>query len=141
MPPKNEFGIITFANEALDELIKWDIDKINVFGYSMGGYVAAFLALHTNRINKAFTLGTKFLWTLEYAERETLKLNPDKILEKAPAFADALQATHSQTDWKTLLEKTKSMMMDLGRFNLLPIEGLHNINTNIYIQFNLFNLI
>jgi len=133
MPAENEFGIITFANEVLDELIKWDIDRINIFGYSMGGYVASYLALHTNRINKAFTLGTKFLWTTEYAEKETLKLNPDKIMEKVPAYAEELQARHPHMDWKILLEKTRQMMLELGRTNLLPEDMMHEIQTEICI--------
>jgi esterase/lipase len=131
--PETEFGIITFANEVLDELIKWDIHKINVFGYSMGGYIATFLALHTNRINKAFTLGTKFLWTTEYADKETSKLDPEKILKKVPAFAEELKAKHLHLDWKILLEKTKQMMQDLGRFNVLPINELCNIDTPICV--------
>jgi pimeloyl-ACP methyl ester carboxylesterase len=129
----DEFGIIRFANEVLDELARWDIDKINIFGYSMGGYVAAYLALFTNRVQKGFTLGTKFLWTGEYAEKEVLKLNPDKILEKVPAFADELQARHKNTEWKEMLEKTKNMMLDLGRFNLLPLDMLSGIQTRFCI--------
>src|ERR1017187_3684255 len=112
MPPQNEFGIITFANEVLDELAKWDIDKINVFGYSMGGYVATYLALNSNRILKGFTLGTRFLWTPEYAEKETGKLDPDKILEKVPAYAEELMMRHKAMDWEILLDKTKQMMLD-----------------------------
>jgi len=132
MPPENEFGIITFANEVLDELIKWDINRINIFGYSMGGYVATFLAMHTNRVNKAFTLGTKFLWTSDYSDKEVLKLDPDKILQKVPAFAEELQARH-QTDWKLLLDRTKQMMLDLGHFNILPINRLQEIDTEICV--------
>jgi esterase/lipase len=133
MPPENEFGIITFANEVLDELIRWDIDKINVFGYSMGGYVAMYLALHTNRINKAFTLGTKFLWTEEYVDKESQKLNPDKILEKVPAFAAELQVRHRQVDWKHMLEKTSNMMAELGRNSLLSEDILKEINAEICV--------
>jgi pimeloyl-ACP methyl ester carboxylesterase len=131
--PATEFGIITFANEVLDELALWDIDKINIFGYSMGGYVAAYLALFTNRINKAYTLGTKFLWTYDYAEHEVRKLNPEKILEKVPAYAEELKSRHPETDWTDLLAKTKTMMLDLGRFNLLSLDMIRGIKSEFCV--------
>lgn len=133
MPPQTEFGIITFANEVLDELARWDIDKINVFGYSMGGYIACYLALNSTRIIKAFTLGTKFLWTPEYAAFETRKLNPEKILEKVPAYAEELRLRHRSLDWQLLLEKTSRMMTDLGYFNLLTADRIAEIEKQICI--------
>jgi pimeloyl-ACP methyl ester carboxylesterase len=131
--PAHEFGIITFANEVLDELAKWDIDKINIFGYSMGGYVAAYLGLFTNRINKAYTLGTKFLWTSAYAEKEVQKLIPEKIIAKVPAFAEELQTRHKANDWKELLNKTRQMMLDLGMFNLMTLDMIRGIKSDLCI--------
>jgi len=131
--PKNEFGIITFANEVLDEMARWDLDRVNIFGYSMGGYVATYLALHTNRVLKAFTLGTKFLWTPEYAENETRKLDPNKILQKVPAFAEELKARHSMEGWTRVLEKTKEMITGLGNHNLLTLDNLNEIDSEICI--------
>jgi len=133
MPPANDFGIITFANEVLYELAKWHIDKINIFGYSMGGYVATYLALNSDRVIKAFALGTKFLWTPEYAANETRKLNADKILEKVPAYAEELKTRHKQQDWRDLLNKTGQMMHELGAGNLLTIENLRQVKPEICI--------
>ena len=36
----NSFSIELFANDVLTYLDKTNIQKINIFGYSMGGYVA-----------------------------------------------------------------------------------------------------
>ena len=130
---RNDFGIITFANEVLYELAKWHIDKINIFGYSMGGYVATYLALNSDRVIKAFTLGTKFLWTPEYAEKEIQKLDPVKIQEKVPAFAEELKLRHKQLPWEQMLEKTGKMMQDLGTNNLLSLESLKQVNAEICV--------
>jgi len=133
MPVGNDFGIITFANEVLYELAKWHIDKINIFGYSMGGYVATYLALNSDRVLKAFTLGTKFLWTQEYAEKEARKLDPIKIMDKVPAFADELKQRHKQLPWEQMLAKTSRMMQDLGNNNLLSLENLKQVNAEICV--------
>ena len=130
---RNDFGIITFANEVLYELAKWHIDKINIFGYSMGGYVATYLAMNSDRVIKAFTLGTKFLWTPEYAEKETKKLDLIKIMEKVPAFADELKQRHKQLSREEILAKTSRMMLDLGNNNLLSLESLKQVNAEICV--------
>jgi pimeloyl-ACP methyl ester carboxylesterase len=53
-----------FAEEVLAYLNQNGIDKISIFGYSMGGYVALYLAKQQpDRIDKVFTLATKFDWT------------------------------------------------------------------------------
>ena len=41
-------------------------------------------------------------------------LDPDKIAEKVPKFAAALEAAHQPNDWKTVLHKTADMMRGLG---------------------------
>ncbi len=132
-PPGNDFGIITFANEVLYELAKWDIGKINIFGYSMGGYVATYLALNTDRVMNAFTLGTKFLWTEEYASKETRKLDPEKILQKVPAYAEELKSRHKHLDWKEMLEKTGQVMLELGSNNLLGLDNLKKVNAKLCV--------
>jgi pimeloyl-ACP methyl ester carboxylesterase len=133
MPVGNDFGIITFANEVLYELAKWHIDKINIFGYSMGGYVATYLALNSDRVIKAFTLGTKFLWTPEYAEKETRKLDPAKIIEKVPSFAEEVRQRHKHLSFEDILSKTSRMMLDLGSNNLLSLDSFKNVNAEICV--------
>lgn len=109
------FSTALFANDVLAFLDKKKIDQINIFGYSMGGYVALDLALnHPQRVHKIFTLATKFNWTAESAAREVKMLDAAVILEKIPHFAQALKERHAPTDWKTLLQKTAEMMLDLG---------------------------
>jgi len=122
------FSIEQFAAEVLDELDQKQIDRIDVFGYSMGGYVALYLAkMHPERIGRIFTLATKFEWTPEIAQRETKMLNADKIAEKIPAFASELEKRHAPNDWKIVLAKTAEMMLNLGNQNPLSLEDLKSI--------------
>lgn len=127
-PMNDSFSIEKFADEVLDYLNQNQIGRIHIFGYSMGGYVALYLAKkHPERVASIFTLATKFKWTPEIAQREIKMLNADKIAEKIPAFASELQTRHTATDWRIVLSKTAQMMIGLGNKNPLAIDDFKAI--------------
>lgn len=113
------FTIQNFAHEVLDWMNEHYIKQIDVFGYSMGGYVALWLArFYPDRIGKIYTLGTKLKWNEAEAEREIRHLNPEKVVEKVPAFAQALADRHGEHEWKSVMAKTALMMKDLAKHHL-----------------------
>lgn len=117
---QTKFGIEQFAEDILQELDRHNLKTVDIFGYSMGGYVALWLAKkHPERVGRIVTLGTKFDWSIESASQEIKKLNPEKILEKIPAFARILDSRHAPNDWKELMRETAHMMMALGESPLL----------------------
>jgi pimeloyl-ACP methyl ester carboxylesterase len=131
---RSEFGIETFAQDLLKFFNDKKIDQADVFGYSMGGYVALWLAhLHPERIGKIVTLGTKFDWNAESADKEIRKMNPQKIEEKVPAFALALKERHAPNDWREVLSKTARMMRELGEKPLLIENVLRQIKSPAHI--------
>jgi len=85
--PSDPFSIRSFAEEVTGFLRSNDLHQINIFGYSMGGYIAMYLAKnHPGKIKKAITLATKFSWNKAIAEKEIKMLNAEKIEEKNPFF-------------------------------------------------------
>jgi len=97
-----------------------DLSVVDIFGYSMGGFVGLCLArLYSDRVRRIFTFATKFHWTPDTAAREASYLDPDILLQKAPEFAHALEIRHSRCGWKTVLAKTKEMTLRLCRESLL----------------------
>ncbi len=131
---QSQFGIEQFTKEVLNELNRLDLTTTNIFGYSMGGYVALWLAKnHPQRIGKIVTLGTKFDWSEESASKEIKKLNPEKIIDKVPAFARTLEQRHAPNDWKELMRKTADMMTELGRKPQLTRETLQSIHQPTFI--------
>lgn len=133
-PFQNDFGIKQFGEDVLNYLHTHHLNTVHVFGYSMGGYVALWLA-HTNpeRVSNIITLGTKFDWDESSAEKEVRKLNPEKIQEKIPAFARILEHRHAPNNWKELLHETSDMMLGLGKRPLLTKEILETIQHRVLV--------
>ena len=117
-----------FMDDILQYLDQNDLASINIFGYSMGGYIALMLALRVpERVRAVMTLGTKMDWNPEAAAREAAMLNPDKISEKVPAFAKALQQRHGESRWRSVLKKTAGLMQYLGEHRPLDEAALRAI--------------
>lgn len=127
------FGIEQFALE-LEEYIKVNqLENPMVFGYSMGGYVALYLAhQQPTLLGNIITLGTKFEWSQEIAQKEVKMLNSKTIIEKVPKFAESLKARHGK-DWELLLQKTSRMMMDLGNRNTISLHDFASIENKVLI--------
>ena len=112
---KGSFNIRQFATDVLLFLEEQQLEQVNIVGYSMGGYVALYLAKHhPAKIGKIITLGTKFKWTPEIAAKEVKMLNADVIETKIPAFASVLKERHTLELWREMLAKTASMMLAMG---------------------------
>jgi esterase/lipase len=108
-----------FSHEVLDWMNEQYTNTIDIFGYSMGGYVALWLArFYPDRVGKIFTLGTKLEWNETTVEKELKMLNPEKVVEKVPAFAQSLSERHGEHEWKSVMSKTASLMKDLAHTHL-----------------------
>jgi pimeloyl-ACP methyl ester carboxylesterase len=128
-PTGHPYSIDRFVQNVLDHLQENNIENCPVFGYSMGGYVALKLASqYPGKFRSIVTLGTKFAWSPEIAAKETAMLNPEKIEEKVPKFAAALEALHAPLDWKEMMRGTAEMMRNLGDRPALTKEDLENID-------------
>lgn len=101
-----------------DELYRFaeskNLDEFYVFGHSMGGYIALFLHLKGySALKGVFTLGTKLYWDPSIAELESRMLNPAKVKEKVPHFAQALEKTHGEK-WESLMAAISEMLKNMG---------------------------
>lgn len=112
---KGPFSIDLFVRNTLDFMDEQNITAAHIFGYSMGGYVALKLAHdYPVHVKKIVTLGTKFHWTPESAEKEVRMMNPEIIEQKIPVFAATLKERHQPEDWKEIMRRTGEMMTGLG---------------------------
>lgn len=129
-----DFRIEHFADNVLEFLDQHLDQPIDVFGYSMGGYVAALLAsTHPQRIGRIMTLGTKWLWTPEAAAKEIRQMDADAIEEKVPHFARMLEARHSALGWREVMSRTRKMIGWLGEDNIVNESSLREINHEVRV--------
>lgn len=133
IPFQEQFGISQFAGELNTFIEENKLEKPDVFGYSMGGYVALYLASQQPELlGNIITLGTKLAWSPDIAQREIKMLDAKTIQEKVPKFAEALQKRHGE-NWQLLLQKTASMMIDLGEDNLLNKNTYSKIKNKVML--------
>lgn len=133
--PNVPFSIKLFAQETIDYLDSAGVRKADVFGYSMGGYVGLYLAVHSKeRIGKLFTLGTKFLWNEHCAEQEVKLLDLRKMKQKVPRFYHDLEIRHSPQSLEIIVQKTSDMILRLGVKNELNEEDYRKIESEVLIS-------
>jgi len=118
------------AQQVLDYLDAQQLSAIPLLGYSLGGYVAMYLARHyPQRVSKVITLATKYHWNADIAAKEVKMLDAAVIEQKVPAFALALEQRHTRHNWKQVLSHTAALMQQLGRQPLLAAADYAAINT------------
>lgn len=124
-----------YSIEAMAESVLPYLDeKAVIFGYSMGGYVALYLAaMYPEKIERVTTLATKFEWTPEGAQREVKMLNPEKVKEKVPAFTQLLESRHGK-DWSSVMNRTAAFMLKLGEHPVLTEEVLHRVKCSVQLM-------
>lgn len=126
--PTDGFTIQNFAEDVLYYMQESNLEQVVLFGYSMGGYVAMYLAKHKpDKILGVLTLGTKYYWDEETAAKEIKMLNADRIEEKLPSFAVVLAARHAPNSWKEVLGLTVNMLQQLGSNNVLSKSAYQHI--------------
>lgn len=130
-----DFSIERFAFDVVKYMDDHSIQTANFFGYSMGGYVGLYLAVHyPERVNKICTLATKLAWDTETAAREAKMLDPEKILQKVPHFADQLIARHSAENWQAVMTKTAAMMLEMGQHNPINTDHYRSIPHQVLLM-------
>lgn len=124
------FSIKLFATEVAEYIAEYGLSEVYIFGYSMGGYVAMYLAKHhPELVSKIITLATKFDWDEATAAKEMKMLRAEVIEEKVPKFAKILSERHAPNDWKEVLQHTADMLHSMGANNPLKLKDYSKINT------------
>jgi pimeloyl-ACP methyl ester carboxylesterase len=79
-PAEGPFSMQLFLVAVLKFLDAKNAAQVDIFGYSMGGYVGLWLAWkHPERVRSVTTYGTKLDWTSEVAAGMSRMFDPEKI--------------------------------------------------------------
>ncbi|MBK9270404.1 MAG: alpha/beta hydrolase [Saprospiraceae bacterium] len=113
---------------------KQGISRPNIFGYSLGGYVAVYTASRfPDLIGKIVTLGTKFAWSPQVVNQQFGFLDSEKIKAEMPAFATGLKELHGDK-WEILTQQTFGLVHSLGNHPLIDAPCLSKIQIPVFIM-------
>ena len=134
VPTDQPFSMELFGGSVLDFLADKKFTETDLFGYSMGGYVALWLAWkYPERVGQVVTLGTKLDWSPETAAGMSRMFDAEKIALKVPHFAQQLADAHAPLDWKVLCRKTADFLQALGAGQGIPQTAYSHIACPVHI--------
>ena len=108
------FSVDGFVENVVAALDSAGLEKADVFGYSMGGYVALALA-HPVRVRTITTLGTRLAWNAELAAHEAERFDAETIRTTRPAWVPSLAERHAGAGgWEATAARTSAFVRALG---------------------------
>jgi pimeloyl-ACP methyl ester carboxylesterase len=110
------------------------IGQVHVAGYSLGGYLGLILAQNQpRRVGSLVMHATKFYWTKDTAVQMRQQLDPDKMAEKVPVYADQLVQAHGGRHWRDLVRQAADLVSWLVD-NGLKEKVVANIQTHVLVS-------
>jgi pimeloyl-ACP methyl ester carboxylesterase len=107
------------ARDMLALLDALALEKVDIIGHSMGGYVGLVMAhLAPARVNTVVTYGTKFYWDDATISKTAGELDPASLRAKSARYYDALAAAHTAGGADQALAFTQSLIADFARWRL-----------------------
>jgi pimeloyl-ACP methyl ester carboxylesterase len=107
------------AQDMLTLIAALEIEKVDIVGHSMGGYVGLVMAhLDPAKVNTVVTFGTKFYWDEATIGKTAGELDPAVLRAKSSRYYDALEAAHTAGGADQALAFTQSLIADFARWRL-----------------------
>ncbi len=107
------------ARDMLALLDALDLEKVDIVGHSMGGYVGLVMShLAPARVNTVVTFGTKFYWDDATISKTAAELDPAILRAKSTRYYDALAASHTAAGADQVLAFTQALIADFARWRL-----------------------
>lgn len=117
-----------FVQDIEDAMRQRSLQRVHLFGYSMGGYAAVlFAARYPERVASVVTLGTIFTFTPEGLQKELRMLDPDVMEQKVPAFAAKLAEQHGVAHWRQVVTGIAARMADLAHSPLITTDVIQRV--------------
>lgn len=104
-----------FIDNAAAVFDHFALDSANLFGFSLGGFVALSYAFRNpERIRRLAVHATHIFWDPDLVDTMLTRVNHQEIKEKSPELARYLTQMHG--DWVSLFERTKDYTVNIINF-------------------------
>ena len=127
--PEKPFSIELFMNDILNYMELHRLERVSLFGYSMGGYVAVYMALHhPEKINRIVTLATKYVWDVDTSAKMVQAMQPEQLMAQSHEFIKALEQEHV-SNWEDVVRHTIVLLKGLGEQVQISMADLGKLTT------------
>lgn len=110
--PDASFSADLFADNARSVLDFFDVERADIFGFSMGGTMALrFAHQHPKRVRRLAVHGANIDWTPKRAKAMQSRFNANRVANEYPHYAEQLDRLHA--DWRTLFRRLRAFIASL----------------------------
>lgn len=96
-----------------------EADRVDLAGYDLGGYLALLTYLKApSRVARIFMHATKYYYRETDGQAMRAQLDPDRLSEAAPAFANKLAVEHGAARWRSLARQAADLTAHLQQHGL-----------------------
>lgn len=116
-----------YADDLLGQMDQWRIEKPVILGYSFGGLVALYLAIHhPDRVSAVVTLATRWLYDAK-AVRHMAGLMQVSSLTSSAHRSEHFTKVHYPNDWRMLAQRLSAMYLSFEHEPPVTTEELGRI--------------
>jgi pimeloyl-ACP methyl ester carboxylesterase len=132
-PLQPRLSVAAVADDLLDQCDAAGIAEADWFGYSFGGLVALWIAVHhPARVRSVATLATKLAYDERAIAHVTHLLDPER-LAGIPRGA-ALAETHAPQDWRALALTNRAMFETFRSEPPIDVEALRQLDRPVLLM-------
>ncbi len=127
------FSIENFAAGVLEFISQLNVEKVNIIGHRMGGYIGLFLSINYPQIIESLvTIGTKLKWDERTAqiEQESIDLLISDV--ESPQHK-ALRQKYPDGMWNTIATKIRLLYNEVGRFAPLKFGDFEKVGIPVLL--------
>jgi pimeloyl-ACP methyl ester carboxylesterase len=127
-PVPERLSAAEMAADVVASMDRAGIRRAVVGGYSVGGYVALYVARHyPERVAGVVTLATKWVFDERTVAHLTHLADPERLSRPGNPRAAQLEATHQPQDWRRVTEANRQLFRDFGAHPPLTEQELRAI--------------
>lgn len=110
--PGEPFSAEFFADNVRAALDHFGAEQADLFGFSMGGYVALhFARQHPERVRRAAVHGACVRWDEALTRAMNARLDAAALAQRSPLAVQRMEAAHGE--WRTLFRRTRDFVRTL----------------------------